>query len=612
MEHPLDFGSYSPDSERGKALDSEVTALLDKGAIEEAPTTPGFYSRVFVVPKASSGFRPIIDLSALNKYIHTTKFRMETARTVLSAVRKHDWMVSIDLKDAYFQIPVHQESRRYLRFTWKGIPLQFRVLCFGLSTAPQVFTRMMAPISAASHQRGIRLLRYLDDWLLLATSKQEAVASTRILLELCSSLGVVINWEKSDLCPTQEKTFLGVEIHSTLLKAFPTQTRINNFMSLLDPFLSTRLPKAREWLALLGHMASLIHLIPGARRRMRSLQLQLAKEWNSQRQDENHPVPWDKDSYLDLLWWSEEANLLVGQSLLQASPDLCLYTDASSEGWGASVLHQSTSGTWSIQERSLHINLLELRAIRLGLLHFKDMFRGKTVAIFSDNATALAYINKQGGTRSSSLNYEAQTILRWTEQYAVTIITQFVKGSSNVLADCLSRRSQIISTEWTLNQEVCNSLWKVWGMPLIDLFATRLNYRLPTFISPFKDPMAIATDAFLYNWNNLDLYAFPPFAVIRKVLNKLRDSQGTTLTLIAPFWPQKEWFPDLIQATMDTPLRLPPRRDLLRQPHVHRFHQALHALPLVAWRLSSESSVSRVIREELRSSWRELSGIPPL
>lgn len=195
----LHLVSYSADSERGKALESEVTALLDKCAVEEAPPTPGFYSRLFVVPKASGGFRPIIDLSFLNKHVITTKFRMETVRTVLASIKRGDWLVSVDLKDAYLQVPIHPLSRRYLRFGWRGRALQFRVLCFGLSTAPQVFTRVMAPISSALHRRSIRLLQYLDDWLLLAESHQQALDSTQILLQQCARLGVRINLEKSSL-----------------------------------------------------------------------------------------------------------------------------------------------------------------------------------------------------------------------------------------------------------------------------------------------------------------------------------------------------------------------------------------------------------------------------
>ena len=124
--------------------------------------------------------------------------------------------------------------------------------------------------------------------------------------------------------------------------------------------------------------------------------------------------------------------------------------------------------------------------------------------------------------------------------------------------------------------------------------------------------MAVATDAFLYNWDHQDLYAFPPFPLIRQVLNKLRMAHQTNLILIAPFWPQREWFPDLIQASVDSPRRLPHRRDLLRQPHVRRFHQALPMLQLTAWKLSSEFSVTEAIPPELRSSWRNLKDLPLL
>ena len=104
---PIFLDSYSPGSIKGQALAGEVSALLSKGAVEPAPPTPGFYSRVFVVLKASGTWRPIIDLSVLNKSVIRTKFRMETVQSVLSSVRQGDWMVSLDLKDAYLQIPIH-------------------------------------------------------------------------------------------------------------------------------------------------------------------------------------------------------------------------------------------------------------------------------------------------------------------------------------------------------------------------------------------------------------------------------------------------------------------------------------------------------------------------
>ena len=143
-ERPLSLPAYSPQFIKGVALTQELQNLLRKGAVEPAPQSPGFYSRLFLVQKASGSWRPIIDLSTLNDYVTSSHFHMETPQSVLRSIRPGDWMVSLDLQDAYLQVPVHHDSRRYLRFVVEGRTYQFRVLCFGLTTAPQVFTRIMA------------------------------------------------------------------------------------------------------------------------------------------------------------------------------------------------------------------------------------------------------------------------------------------------------------------------------------------------------------------------------------------------------------------------------------------------------------------------------------
>ena len=183
---------------------------------------PGFYSRLFLVEKVTGGWRHVINLSHLNGFVHQTPFKMETVAFVLLFVREGDFLASIDLKDAYFQIPVHQSSRKLLRFLSEGTVYQFKALCFGLSTAPQVFTKVFATVSAWAHSHGIRLLRYLDDWLVLASSEVEAKKNVQDLLLLCCSLGIVINEEKSDLIPSQTVNYLGMTIDTGAARIFPS------------------------------------------------------------------------------------------------------------------------------------------------------------------------------------------------------------------------------------------------------------------------------------------------------------------------------------------------------------------------------------------------------
>ena len=166
---PIPLPSYSPSSIRGIALTAAVADLREKGAIELAPPPPGNYSRLFVTPKVTWGWRPVIDLSRLNRSVRVFHFHMETQQSVLQSLRPGDWMASLDLKDTYLQVPVHPESRCYLRFCVEEEVWQFRALCFGLSTALQAFTRVMAPIPSIMHRHGFWILRYLDDWRVLVS-----------------------------------------------------------------------------------------------------------------------------------------------------------------------------------------------------------------------------------------------------------------------------------------------------------------------------------------------------------------------------------------------------------------------------------------------------------
>ena len=222
----------------------------------------------------------MIDLSHLNEAVHQTRFKMESNQSVLRSVQKSDWMVSIDLKDAYLQVPIHPDSCKLLCFMIDGTIYQFRALCFGLSTASQVFTRVMAPVSVMLHSLGVRMLRYLDDWLILASTWSEALQPRDKVFDLCQPLGIVVNVEKSCLVPSQTATYLGMVLESPSLRAYPTEKQVSTLLAQIAEFLSCRRQSVVSWRCLLGRLASLCHLVPGGRLRIRSLQLVLKDWWD--------------------------------------------------------------------------------------------------------------------------------------------------------------------------------------------------------------------------------------------------------------------------------------------------------------------------------------------
>ena len=160
-------------------------------------------------------------------------------------------------------------------------------------------------------------------------------------------------------------------------------------------------------------------------------------------------------------------------------------------------------------------------------------------------------------------------------------------GSDNVLADALSRPHQLPHTEWSLNMTVFLSLRRLWPVQIV-LFATSANHRCSIYFSPFRDPRSAGTDAFLQSWDGLQAYAFPPVAVIPRVLVKLRASKGTVLTLVTPHWAQRPWFSALVQLSLAPPVFLPSRPDLLRLPRSRHIYPDLCRLRLHAWRHSSD------------------------
>ena len=586
------FPTYRAGSPRAQALRQEVEGMLAKGSLEIARDPgPGFYSRLFLVEKASGGWRPVIDLSHLNEFVHLTRFKMETVASVLLSVREGDFLASLGLKDAYFQIPIHRSSRKLLRFTSEGTGYQFQALCFGLLTAPQVFTRVFAAVSAWAHSHGIRLLRYLDDWLLLASSEREAKQSVQSLLSLCHTLRIVINEKKSDLVPSQTAKYLGMTIDTEAGKVFPSLARVKKFLTVAESFCTMDAPPARLWQVIHGHLASLEWLVPHGRLRMCSLQWHLKTHWSPESDPPSLPVPLPREVKRDLSWWMVRDHLLTGVRFGTPAPDLHLYSDASCSGWGAHLLDQHVSGVWSDKEKLLHINLLEMKALFLGLQAFREDVISHHVTAMCDN------VNKQGDTVSQALCLLASRLLRWTESFDVHLDARYLPGHANVLADLLSRRGQVVGTEWSLHPQVARSLLRVWGNPSLDLFATCLNTRLSLYCSLVLDPQAVFEDAFRHPWDDLDLYAFPPFPLIGRV--------------VAPLWPGKEWFADLLLLLTQPPLALPWWDSLLRQPHCNLFHQGVQALNLHAWRLSSVTSESRAFREGLLESCQGVSDPPP-
>ena len=140
-------------------FDAEVSQMLAKRAVRKCVFDPTqFVSRLFLVPKKSGDMRPVINLKTINTFVVYQHFKMENINSLSDILRPNDFIATIDLKDAYFTVPIHSGYSKFLRFYWRGVLYEFIALPFGLSSAPRVFTKLMKPIVAFCRGKAIRIL----------------------------------------------------------------------------------------------------------------------------------------------------------------------------------------------------------------------------------------------------------------------------------------------------------------------------------------------------------------------------------------------------------------------------------------------------------------------
>lgn len=580
----------------------EVEKLLEKQAIEPVPPAEvrqGFYSTFFLVPKKTGDLRPVINLKPLNQYLQTRHFKMDCMNKVINLAKKGDWAISIDLKDAYFHIPIHKKHRKFLRFCIQGKMYQYRALAFGPKTSPRVFTKVVSVLAGYLRMQNLRLAVYLDDWFLLNAVRSKLIVDRDLALNLLARLGFIVNREKSQLQPSQQIVYIGGFFQLDKGLVLPTPDRVEKIELAVNKILQRQVT-ARDYLHMLGLMASCIEMIPHARLHMRPLQLHLLAWWRPASRDLEAIIPSLSHLKQHLKWWLLPANTLQGRSLQPVKTGLTICTDASTQGWGGMLGRQIVQGLWTRLDQKKHINLLELEAVLLTVTHFLPQLKNHNVLIRSDNTTVVQYINKQGGTKSPHLCYKTWDLWKLAIKNNIHLKAAHIAGRLNIVPDQLSR-VRIRPTEWTMNDAVLSQIFAIWDKPLIDLFASVQNHKMGIFCSWEPHPQALATDALTISWDRMFAYAFPPICLIPRVLEHMKQYQ-CKLILIAPQWPRRHWYPSLLQLCIAQPIRLPHRPDLLRQPKTVIFHPNPEVFSLNAWLLSTVSLDQKVFLKTLENS----------
>ena len=546
------------------------------------------------MPKPNGNNRFILNLKDLNAYVETSHFKFEDRRTATKLVTPNAFMCSLDLKDAYFLVPVDVENRKLLRFTFHNQIFEFTCLTFGLCTSPFVFTKIMKPVINHLRQQGLISTVYSDDIFCIGDTQEACLRNVQTTRKLLCSLGFLINEEKSSTTPNTKCKYLGFILNSEDMTAELTAKKKESLALLVMQYLKRSKCKIRDFAHLIG---SLVATCPGVQYGKLSTKLLERDKFlalSLHDQDYEQDMVITSASKKELQWWKQVIPF-AKKPIFQFKFIKEIFSDASLTGWGAHCNGKNANGFWTESERNLHINHLELIAALLALKCFASDNRDCELLLRIDNTTAVAYMNKMGGVQYPKLNNLARDLWQWCEEREIWVFASYIPSSENVDADRESRITNI-DTEWELAAFAFEKLVRIFGQPDIDLFASRCNTKVPIFCSWKRIPEAFAIDAFTINWGNSRFYAFPPFALILGVLQKIKTDEASGIVIV-PYGPTRPWFPVFMSLAVGNIEVFAPSPRLLLSPCRSLTHPLANHLTLVAGLLCGKSTEGNNFRK---------------
>ena len=479
---PLAFGVKEPPPRRirvishpdvaKRVLTDHIEEQLRLGFIREVEREPTVTSPIFAIPKGDTGkWRVIIDLRYVNHFQHPGKFRSEGLDQVRLQIRKGDWMTKGDLKHGFHHVAMRREHQKFLGFQHEGRWYQYTTMPMGSSSSPYVFCRMLRPVLEHIREKlKIRIVWYVDDFLIMAESKEEAERDMATMAALLEELGWTINKEKSITQASQTMEFLGFNI----------ETESDPVVKI--PYQKKRKAKKEAWKLLkaaargpvkvqqVARVAGLCQALTAAisvtpifiRNLMRCIPKDLAKEdWKSRDTSLSQKAVEDLTSWLEILYtWK-------GEWLIPQPFDVTINTDSSDYGWGAIInkTNDRLRGTWDHHWREKHINVKELQTVMELVRRRKEILRGKTILLRTDNKVAMAYLNRMTG-RIPELAEIARNITMTLKEVDARIQAVYIGTKENKIADELSRETD--PHRWEVKRKVFQVLERHLGPHTID------------------------------------------------------------------------------------------------------------------------------------------------
>lgn len=468
----------------------------------------------------------------------------------------------------------------------------------GLTSSPRIFTKVLKPVFTTLRTHyGHNCLGYIDDSFYTEESENACREATLHAVQLFTRLGFVIHRTKSVFSPTQSLEFLGFQLSSMSMTVRLTNKKGVKIVDMCQKFLRGHEFSIREIASIIGTLVATFPGVEFGPLYYRNLEHEKDAALKAGFGDFEQKMSLGRESIEELKWWVTSIPTAF-RKIDHGIPTITLTSDASHMGWGATTVDNETQGLWTQHESDCHINILEMRAVELGLMSLLDTTSNQHIRIMSDNITTVTYINAMGGCKSEECNHIAKRIWLWAIHRNNWLSAAHIPGHANVTADFLSRHFND-GIEWQLDACIFHKICQSFGVPSIDLFASRINHHTNMYVSWKQDPYATYVDAFTVNWNQFELsYAFPPFCLVARCLQKIASEKATTI-LIVPAWTTQSWFTMLLSMLIDQPMIISVKRNTLSHPVKGNIHPLSPQLRLMACKVSGNNSLSTTFQATL-------------
>ncbi|KAK3241341.1 hypothetical protein CYMTET_48882 [Cymbomonas tetramitiformis] len=511
------------------------------------------------------------------------RVKMETLKKLRRLAKPGDWCFSFDLQDGFHALGIHPDFQRFMQFNLQGDPFHCYAVTFGWNDAPRVFCKFVRVMVEALHspqaakdrreirklrdgsavrQRwsvrhraggagedakrhsGMRVLPYMDDFLVLVDSQREGFLCREKVQLVLHRLGLRRNEKKGQWEPAQVVEHLGLEVDLKLGQFLVTERRVHKIHTrakeiLCDTARNQRWIPARRLPSFMGLYQSVYLAVPAARLFLRELYFVLAEKrsWGTK-------VKISRAARGDLEWWSKLPGMSRwnGRKIWRSPTRAKVHTDSSMMAWGGVLnLKFPARGFWPDEMRNWHITHLELEAVYKTVQAFLKELEGKVARLYCDNQAVVAMLS-HFTSRNPDLMRRMRRLWLLLDLHDIELQARYIRSEANVWANNLSRCEDL--DDWRLNREWFVWASEQWGPFTVDRFASEISAQLPWYYAAWKDPKCEGVDSLTYDWRGENNWVNPPWALLDEVAHKLRE-EGAVATVVAPYWPGQFWFREL-------------------------------------------------------------------